>query len=364
MTPVFKARYFAFYPLLFISIVCGSFAASGNNQKKTEPYNPQIVESDPPQEILKKVRSAIRGVKSYRIRIETPSISKDVSILEYAFPDRARLLSKSEELIWIGKNIYRKKGDGTWEKYPETKNYISMTDLPATALENLMETLIYPTEDVEFIAREDVDGVPTLVYEHTMRSNAYQHTMRSKTGTFTEKSWIGAADGLLRRWEFECDLFGSRRPPVTVSHTYYDYNAEIKIEPPAEYVSVPELPRGLTFGGPDMGLGYECVYNVRSGMGPGAGAYTKAVDTKPVLLSRPQPLYTEKARENNVQGVVRVLVLIGTDGSVKRASLLSGLAYGLNKEAMRVAYQMRFRPAMRNGQPVEFSEIVSIEFTL
>ena len=96
MTPMFKARYSIFYSLLFVSIVCESFAAFGNNLKKTEPGNLQIAESDNPREVLKKTLSASQSVKSYRVRIEVPSISKVVTIMEYALPDSVRIFEKNE----------------------------------------------------------------------------------------------------------------------------------------------------------------------------------------------------------------------------------------------------------------------------
>ena len=82
-------------------------------------------------------------------------------------------------------------------------------------------------------------------HSHTCLSthNAFQHR------NIPMKTWIGVADGLLRRWEFECVLLGST--PSLVTYTYYDYNADIKIEPPTE---AELLPRGIP-GPPSLGPG-------------------------------------------------------------------------------------------------------------
>jgi len=89
------------------------------------------------------------------------------------------------------------------------------------------------------------------------------------------------------------------------------------------------------------------------------------VDEKPVPLNSPRPNYTEEARRNKIQGVVRVRVLVGADGSVKQATLLGGgLPDGLNEEAIRAAYQIRFKAAMKDGQSVAFWHSVSVEFYL
>lgn len=89
-----------------------------------------------------------------------------------------------------------------------------------------------------------------------------------------------------------------------------------------------------------------------------------AVDTKPVALNRPEPSYTETARANGVQGAVRVRVLVGADGAVKRAYIIRGLPDGLDEEAVKAAYKMRFRPAMKDGQAVAYWVPVDVQFNL
>ncbi|MEW6127054.1 MAG: energy transducer TonB [Acidobacteriota bacterium] len=91
---------------------------------------------------------------------------------------------------------------------------------------------------------------------------------------------------------------------------------------------------------------------------------SEAVDVKPIALNRPRPNYTEQARQNKVQGLARARVLVGADGSVKQVRIVRGLPDGLSEEAIRAAYQMRFRPAMRNGQPVAYWVVVDIEFNI
>ena len=378
MTPMFKTRYSIFYSLLFVSI------AFGSNLIKTEPYNLQIAESDDPREILKKTLSASQHVKSYRIRIEVPSVSKAVTIMEYAFPDSARIFRENEEKIRVGKNFYHKKGDGTWEKYHEIINDVSVTNLPATALEDLIKSLA-KAEDVKFIGQETVDGVPTL---------AYQHIMWTDTGTYPMKTWIGLADGLVRRWEFECTVSILTLTKSPVVHTYYDYNADIKIGPPREYVSLPEsslqrvhlkrdelalagLPTGIPdrypIPCPDSGLGLGPgdgrSYNMgggvpRLGTGTNPNEPSTNVDSEPMLLNRPQPNYTEEARKNKIQGTVRVRIKVGTDGRVNRGSIVRGLPDGLDERALQAAHRMQFKPAMKDGRPVAFWLIVEIEFNL
>lgn len=91
----------------------------------------------------------------------------------------------------------------------------------------------------------------------------------------------------------------------------------------------------------------------------------EAVDSKPVALNRPRPNYTEEARKDKVQGSVRARVLVGSDGIVKQVKIAgAGLPDGLNEEAIQAAKQMRFQPAMKNGEKVAYWVTVEIEFNL
>ncbi len=98
---------------------------------------------------------------------------------------------------------------------------------------------------------------------------------------------------------------------------------------------------------------------------PKREASQPVVDTRPVLLNEPRPLYTEDARKNKVQGVVHVRVLVDERGAVKEVIITRGLPDGLNEQAIRAAYQMRFSPAMKNGRPISYwLGNVEIEFNL
>ena len=57
-------------------------------------------------------------------------------------------------------------------------------------------------------------------------------------------------------------------------------------------------------------------------------------------------------------------ILIGSDGTVKKARVLVGLPYGLSYQAMDAANQLRFKPARKGGEPVQFWQAVEIRFNL
>ena len=84
----------------------------------------------------------------------------------------------------------------------------------------------------------------------------------------------------------------------------------------------------------------------------------------PIALNRPRPNYTEEARKKKIQGVILARALVGADGSVRQVVIRRGLPGGLDGEAILAVSQMRFRPAMRNGQPVATWITLEVEFNL
>lgn len=52
------------------------------------------------------------------------------------------------------------------------------------------------------------------------------------------------------------------------------------------------------------------------------------------------------------------------DGQVAVQSVVRGLGYGLDQEAMREAKQIKFRPATREGHPINLTTDIVITFQL
>jgi TonB family protein len=82
------------------------------------------------------------------------------------------------------------------------------------------------------------------------------------------------------------------------------------------------------------------------------------------VLSKPPVRYTAEARQLRVQGEVVLRVTFTANGQVVIQGLVHGLGHGLDDEARRVAQQIRFRPATRNGQPVDLTTNITITFQL
>jgi TonB family protein len=84
----------------------------------------------------------------------------------------------------------------------------------------------------------------------------------------------------------------------------------------------------------------------------------------PEVLSEPRPQYTDEARQLKIEGEVTLQVKFGADGKVEVLRVVSALGHGLDEQAERVAQQIRFKPAARNGQPVDHITLIHILFQL
>jgi len=82
------------------------------------------------------------------------------------------------------------------------------------------------------------------------------------------------------------------------------------------------------------------------------------------VLSKPPVAYTPEARQARVQGDVILRVTFTASGQVIVKGIVHGLGHGLDEEARRVAQQIRFRPATRNGQAVDLTTNITITFQL
>jgi TonB family protein len=82
------------------------------------------------------------------------------------------------------------------------------------------------------------------------------------------------------------------------------------------------------------------------------------------VLSKPAVQYTSEARQLRVQGDVILRVTFTAAGQVIVKDVVHGLGHGLDEEARRVASQIRFRPATRNGQAVDLTTNITITFQL
>jgi len=87
-------------------------------------------------------------------------------------------------------------------------------------------------------------------------------------------------------------------------------------------------------------------------------------DTTPNILDKPRPEYTAEGRSMRIEGDVVIDLVFLANGSIQINRVVSGLGHGLDESALRAAQQIKFKPAKREGEPVDFPARVRIEFRL
>jgi periplasmic protein TonB len=126
---------------------------------------------------------------------------------------------------------------------------------------------------------------------------------------------------------------------------------------------------GSAGAGPGSGAGS----GQGSGMGPGygggtgGGAYRPGAGiTLPQVLKEVKPAYTADAMRAKVQGSVWLECIVMPDGSVGEVKVTRSLdpIFGLDQEAIKAAKMWKFKPGMRQGEPVPVIITIELTFTL
>lgn len=82
------------------------------------------------------------------------------------------------------------------------------------------------------------------------------------------------------------------------------------------------------------------------------------------ILDSPKAVYTDQARNNNVQGIVILRVTFLSSGRIGSISTLKGLPHGLTAKAIEAARRIRFKPKMVNGNPLNVTKRIRYNFTI
>jgi TonB family protein len=93
-------------------------------------------------------------------------------------------------------------------------------------------------------------------------------------------------------------------------------------------------------------------------------AATGPADNTPNITDKPRPEYTAEGRSLKIEGDVVIDLVFLANGSIQINRVVNGLGHGLDESAVRAAQQIKFKPAKREGEPVDFPARVRIEFRL
>ena len=107
-----------------------------------------------------------------------------------------------------------------------------------------------------------------------------------------------------------------------------------------------------------MGPGY--------GGGSGGGAYSPGgYDVEPELVYEPdEPPYPESARRRRITGDVMLQVLVKLDGSTEVLGVIKSGCRACVETARQHAALYRWKPALKDGKPVEAVGVIIVTFGL
>ena len=87
--------------------------------------------------------------------------------------------------------------------------------------------------------------------------------------------------------------------------------------------------------------------------------------TNPVEITyKPNPIYSDEARQLRLEGEVLLEVMFSSTGQLHVNRVVRGLGHGLDEAAIAAANKMRFKPALRSGEPVDSTAVVHVVFQL
>ena len=84
----------------------------------------------------------------------------------------------------------------------------------------------------------------------------------------------------------------------------------------------------------------------------------------PVPLFQPQAEITDEARKNNVNGDCAFSLVVDAHGLPQDVQQTKKLGYGLDQNAIAAIMQYRFKPAIKNGQPVSVKINIEVSFRI
>jgi len=137
---------------------------------------------------------------------------------------------------------------------------------------------------------------------------------------------------------------------------------------PNRAVNINQAGSPLQPGGPGYGNGGSGARGIRGAVAAeepkknaaATGGATTGVD----ILDKPNPAYSTEGRILRIEGDVVLEVVFLASSQVQVIRVVSGLSHGLDETAIQAAKQIRFRPAKRDGRPVDFPARVRIAFRL
>ena len=87
-------------------------------------------------------------------------------------------------------------------------------------------------------------------------------------------------------------------------------------------------------------------------------------DTPPVVIYRVDPEYPEEAKEAKTSGNVVLKILVETDGTTTILEVVEELENGCTEAAIAAVEQWKWKPALKDGEPVAAERPIYFHFAI
>ena len=214
--------------ILVSGVLAGCVSCGGSKPQATAPAQAAEVKIENYDEAINAAKAAPHDglvkafqrateMQAFRAKLESTTDGRTSMVqYEFAAPDRYRMANGPTEMIVVGELAYIKTM-GAWQKVAtagDQMRAIRSTELAAQVRE---------ATNVSFMQSDTLNGEPTVVYNYIATK------IGAASGTSNHKTWVSLKDGLPRKSEFLSNFGGFTSKGVM---TWYDYNGNVKIEPP------------------------------------------------------------------------------------------------------------------------------------
>ena len=97
---------------------------------------------------------------------------------------------------------------------------------------------------------------------------------------------------------------------------------------------------------------------------PGASSAMRGNASRPELIYKVEPEFSEEARKAKYQGVVVLTIEVDTSGQVRNPRVIQHLGLGLDERAIDAVSKWRFQPGRQDGKAVPTEALVQVTFQL
>jgi TonB family protein len=257
-----------------------------------------------------------------------------------------------------------------WQRYTVRGEEFSiiLPALPAMTTEKRTRNLFLRDERTQRQLGAYADGVVYMIFsdDHDPRgglNNASKRIMSNKRGPALEEEV--SCDGFTGKQYTLTDSPGGLIQVFATKKHFYEIQA---FGASADDPSVKQFFASLTLRKKDEAV------EVSDGPGtpfepldatPADPIFTsKQVDRRVMLCMKPEPNYTEPARQHEVTGVVVLKAVLSANGSVLNITVVSDLPYGLTERSIKAAQKLKFIPAVKDGKFVSSAMQLEYHFNL